>query len=63
MIGKLPKFVDSPYFKVTKDGWALEPNAPQEIIDEFNAYFESRKTTQLEMERLSNTVKDKPNDK
>jgi len=60
MIGKLPKFVDSPYFKITKDGWALEPNAPQEIIEEFNAYFESRNNTQFEMERLSNTVKNKP---
>lgn len=35
---KAPKFVSSPYFEVTDNGWHLRDGAPKEVVDEFNEY-------------------------
>lgn len=38
MNGKIPKFMDSPYFVRELFNWHLKPGAPKEIVDEFNEY-------------------------
>lgn len=38
LIGKKPKFIDSPYFVGEPGNWHLKPNAPKEVIKEFNKF-------------------------
>ena len=38
MIGPRPNFMDSPYFVMEEDNWHLKPNAPKEVVDEFNKF-------------------------
>jgi len=33
-----PKFIDSPYFVDEKDNWHLLPNAPIEVVKEFEEF-------------------------
>lgn len=38
MIGSRPKFMDSPYFVMEEDNWHLKPDAPEDVVKEFNEY-------------------------
>lgn len=38
MITSEPKFINSPFFIEEKGNWHLKPNAPEEIVQEFNEY-------------------------
>lgn len=41
MIGDMPNFVNSPYFVNELDNWHLKPNAPEEVVKEFNEYMKN----------------------
>lgn len=38
MISERPNFLDSPYFVMEVGNWHLKPNAPKEVVEEFNAF-------------------------
>ena len=42
MTGEKPKFVDSPFFYVDKDGWHLKPGAPADTVKEFTIFVEQK---------------------
>ena len=43
MIGKAPKFIDSPYFVPEPGNWHLKPGAPEEVVKEFEEYMKDDK--------------------
>ena len=43
MMESMPKFAESPYFVPEMGNWHLKEGAPQEIVEEFNAYMEEQK--------------------
>lgn len=43
MIGKAPKFIDSPYFVPEPGNWHLKPGAPEEVVKEFEEYMQDDK--------------------
>ena len=38
-----PKFVDSPYFVPEEDNWHLKPDAPPEVVKEFEEFMKQYK--------------------
>lgn len=33
-----PKFISTPYFYIDDDGWHLTPDAPEEVVREFEEF-------------------------
>lgn len=40
MVSKKPSFINSPYFVEEPGNWHLKPNAPKEVVKEFNEFME-----------------------
>lgn len=37
-----PNFIDSPYFVAEEDNWHLKPNAPAEVVAEFEEWMKQQ---------------------